>query len=146
MISYIYFYIEFVLIGNIEKRSSIYATEPWGFKAKISFINIALLVKSGLNAGKVLTQIHRIEKELGRKNRHGQYTSRNIDVDIIFYNDDIIEEKNLIVPHPRMHIRRFVLEPLQEICPEYMHPKLKKTVLSLLENCKDDSRVSLLEN
>ena len=102
-----------------------------------NFLNQALVVETALTAHEVLAAAMEIESELGRRRPQGGadgpkgervYHSRTMDIDIIFYNDEVIDTPELTVPHPRMHERRFVLEPLAEIIPEYRHPVLKKTV------------------
>ncbi len=125
-------------IGIIENKSSIYETRPWGFSDTTNFYNRALIVRSILEPKKVLETINSIEKELGRERRDEKYSSRTIDIDIIFYNDLIIDEEDLIIPHPRMEKRRFVLVPFNEIAPGKLHPVHKKSVSELLAECKDN--------
>lgn len=135
-------------IGSVALASALYETEPWGDfeienpKLKIeNFLNRALLVETELSARDVLRQALAIEKQLGRQRKlltphpsplTRKYASRPIDIDIIFYDSEVIDEPDLIVPHPRMHLRRFVLEPLCEVMPDYLHPLLHKTVKQLL--------------
>ena len=130
-------------IGIVSVASSIYETEPWGFEAEQNFMNQAVVVDTDMKADEVLHEVLQIEKELGRVRSEQagggvkQYTSRPMDIDLIFYNGDIVETAELQLPHPRMHLRRFVLEPLKQIMPDYIHPKLKKTVRQLLKECDD---------
>lgn len=135
-------------IGSVALASALYETEPWGDfeienpKLRIeNFLNRALLVETELSARDVLRQALAIEKQLGRQRKllapHSspltrKYASRPIDIDIIFYDSEVIDEPDLTVPHPRMHLRRFVLEPLCEVMPDYLHPLLHKTVKQLL--------------
>jgi 2-amino-4-hydroxy-6-hydroxymethyldihydropteridine diphosphokinase len=128
-------------IGPIMKSSSVYETEPWGFQASDEFLNMVVMVETKLTPSGLLGRILMIETLLGRVRDEKQYTSRVIDIDILFYEDQIIDEKSLKIPHPLMHERRFVLVPLCEIDPEMVHPVLKKTVASLLKTCKDKSKV-----
>jgi 2-amino-4-hydroxy-6-hydroxymethyldihydropteridine diphosphokinase len=128
-------------IGPIMKSSSVYETEPWGFQASDEFLNMVVMVETKLTPSGLLGRILMIETLLGRVRDEKQYTSRVIDIDILFYEDQIIDEKSLKIPHPLMHERRFVLVPLCEIDPEMFHPVLKKTVASLLKTCKDKSKV-----
>lgn len=133
-------------IGTAVAVSKVYETEPWGtFEADSgarrveNFLNSALLVETGLTAHEVLKEALAIEKELGRQRPQlstRKYHSRPMDIDLIFYNDEVIDTANLTVPHPRMHLRRFVLEPLAEIMPGYRHPILGKTVKEMLEEVK----------
>lgn len=126
-------------IGTISRLSAVYETEPWGFEAEQSFLNIAAVVDTDLSAEEVLRRALQIEHELGRRrNPEGVgYQSRPMDIDLIFFNSDIVNTDALILPHPRMHLRRFVLSPLVEIMPDFLHPKLRKTMRELLYECTD---------
>ena len=140
-------------IGTVVAVSKVYETEPWGeFEAESGeqrvedFMNQALLVETSLTAYEVLHEVLAIEKELGRQRPQlstfnfqlstRKYHSRPMDIDVIFYNDEVIDTPDLIVPHPRMHLRRFVLEPLSEIMPDYRHPVFGKTVKEMMEEVK----------
>jgi 2-amino-4-hydroxy-6-hydroxymethyldihydropteridine diphosphokinase len=131
------------LIGPVVSESSVYATEPWGFKSDNEFLNMVLCADTDLSASGSLGRILMIESHLGRVRSEERYSSRNIDIDILLYNSEIINETALTIPHPRMHERRFVLVPLNEIAPELEHPVLKKSIKALLEECKDNSKVNL---
>ncbi|MCX6255599.1 MAG: 2-amino-4-hydroxy-6-hydroxymethyldihydropteridine diphosphokinase [Bacteroidia bacterium] len=133
-------------IGPVVKSSSVYETEPWGFRARDEFLNMVVMVETKLTPSGLLGRILMIEMLLGRARGEKQYTSRVIDIDILLYEDLIIDEKSLKIPHPLMHERKFVLVPLCEIKPEIVHPVLKETVASLLKSCKDKSRVLLHSN
>jgi 2-amino-4-hydroxy-6-hydroxymethyldihydropteridine diphosphokinase len=128
-------------IGPVLKSSSVYETDPWGFKAESKFLNMVVLVETKLTAFGVLGSILMIEAQMGRIRKEKQYSSRVIDIDILLYGDLIIDEQCLKVPHPLMPDRKFVLVPLCEISPEIIHPVLEKSVSSLLKLCKDKSRV-----
>ena len=125
-------------IGTVAAASRIYETAPWGTfdSPQPDFLNMALLVETALTAHEVLRAALAIEAELGRVRKAGSrlYSGRPMDIDLIFYNDEVIDTPDLIIPHPRMHQRQFVLEPLAEIMPEYRHPVLHKTVHELLTN------------
>ncbi|MCQ2269223.1 MAG: 2-amino-4-hydroxy-6-hydroxymethyldihydropteridine diphosphokinase [Bacteroidaceae bacterium] len=122
-------------IGNLVSRSSFYETEPWGFSSKNSFLNVCCLYDTKLTPQEVLKETQQIEKELGRKrkSKNREYHDRPIDIDLLFYDQLIINTPALTLPHPLMHERKFVLEPLKEIAPDVIHPVLKESVIQLLE-------------
>lgn len=126
-------------IGKLVKQSSIYETPPWGFESKQLFYNQVLLVESLLTPTQILKVLLDIEKKLGRIRQQQKYSSRTMDIDILFFNDEIIDNPQLEVPHPRLQHRLFVLKPLAEIAPDFIHPVLKKRISELLEICEDDS-------
>ena len=128
-------------IGRIIIKSSIYETEPWGFKHNLYFLNQAIIVETNLSADSVLKQIKIIEAMLGRLNSTQQYASRNIDIDILFYNNMILKKKTLVIPHNKLHLRSFVLTPLYEIAPDLIHPVFNKTINELKAECKDSLKV-----
>lgn len=117
----------------IRKASSFYETEPWGIKEQPDFINMAAEVETDLPPDELLKVIKGIEREMGRKETF-RWGPRIIDIDILLYNDMIYESADLRIPHPLMHEREFVLEPLSEIAPERVHPLLKKTIIELLRS------------
>lgn len=128
--------------GKTQKLSSVYETEPWGYESQNWFLNQAWLAKTDLSPGSLLKEVLAIEKEVGRtRNDCKSYSDRVIDLDIIFYEDFIIESKELVIPHPSLSKRKFVLIPLNEIIPEFQHPVYKKSVKDLLKNCEDNTRV-----
>lgn len=113
-------------IGEVTKVSNRYETEPWGFISKNKFINVAVEVKTLLPASEVSDIAHKIEEELGRTrdiNSTG-YEDRVIDIDILMFDDVVSNDNTLTLPHPKMHLREFVLIPLREIAPEIIHPVL----------------------
>ena len=128
-------------IGPVAKSSSVYETEPWGFHADEHFLNSVVKVETKLSPKDLLNAILFIEAMLGRIRSENQYSSRVIDIDILLYGNQVINYKDLKIPHPLMHKRKFVLVPLCEIEPELVHPVLRKTIKSLLEECKDKSLV-----
>jgi 2-amino-4-hydroxy-6-hydroxymethyldihydropteridine diphosphokinase len=129
-------------IGVVIRKSSIYQSEPWGFDSSETFLNLVAEVNTEKKPLEILSIIHQIEIEAGRvRNQGPRYQSRQLDIDILFYDDDIISEANLTVPHPRLHLRKFTLEPLNEIAPDMMHPLLKKSISELLCDCPDQLMV-----
>jgi len=126
--------------GRIIFASSIYETEAWGYKEQDSFLNQALVIQTPLEAEALMDTILNIEIALGRK-REIPWGPRIIDIDIIYYNDEIMNTSSLTIPHPSMAERKFVLMPLTEIAPDYMHPILLKTNEVLLKECGDSSVV-----
>jgi 2-amino-4-hydroxy-6-hydroxymethyldihydropteridine diphosphokinase len=130
-------------VGDIVAVSGLYISEPWGFNCEVpDFWNCVLILDSALNPFEVLKQTQQIEKELGRTHKGGyEYRSRIIDIDLLFFNDDIIREKDLEVPHHGIPHRRFVLEPLNELLTDFRHPVLHKRIDELLNECTDHSNV-----
>ena len=128
-------------VGKITKLSKIYETEAWGNRDQPAFYNQVLVIESKLSAREILTAILKIEEEMGRK-RTVKNAARIIDIDILFFNEDIVNEQNLVIPHPEIGNRRFVLSPLNEIAPQMFHPVLKKTIRQLLSESKDQLKVS----
>jgi 2-amino-4-hydroxy-6-hydroxymethyldihydropteridine diphosphokinase len=126
--------------GRITASSSIYETEAWGYKEQPAFLNQALAIETSLEAEKLMEEILKIEMALGRK-REIRLGPRIIDIDIIYFNDEIINSSNLTIPHPSMADRKFVLTPLVEIAPAFIHPILLKTNQVLLKECGDSSVV-----
>jgi len=128
-------------IGNIKIVSKVYKTPAFGFEGDY-FLNVCLIVETELKPVKVMRELLAIEKSLGRtRTKKKGYESRLIDLDIIFYGDQIIDSKTLKLPHPEMHKRKFVLQPLKDIAPNVEHPKKKKAVSVLLDQCKDKSEI-----
>jgi 2-amino-4-hydroxy-6-hydroxymethyldihydropteridine diphosphokinase len=126
--------------GPLVKKSAIYETAAWGFTDQPSFLNQVLCLTSILKAEDLLQKLLNIEMKLGRK-RLQKMGPRVIDIDILFYGNQIISTPNLVVPHPRMAERRFVLTPLNEIAPDLVHPVLHKTIAELLKDCPDQLEV-----
>ena len=133
-------------IGDLQRESSIYETEPWGFEDDALFLNQLLVVETKLSAEAVLEAALDIENKLGRRRTAQQWTGRSMDIDILLYDNLIVEKGNLSIPHPRLHLRRFALEPLNEIAAELEHPILRKTMRTLLMECQDKQRVTILVN
>ncbi len=127
---------------GVLKISSIYETEPVGCNNQPHFLNCAVKIETKLKPQELLAFAQHIENCLGRK-RGMKFGPRTIDIDIIFYGDKAVNEENLVIPHPRAHERRFVLEPLKEIEPGLMHPALKKKIAALIENVKEQQKVAV---
>jgi 2-amino-4-hydroxy-6-hydroxymethyldihydropteridine diphosphokinase len=132
-------------IGKIVKSSRLYETEPWGIKSKDLFLNKAIIVETNQGPGNILEKILDIELCLGRKRTEIKYSSRTIDIDILFIDQLILNSETLIVPHPQIASRRFVLIPMAEICPEFIHPVFSMNIKQLLVECKDKLKVKKLE-
>jgi 2-amino-4-hydroxy-6-hydroxymethyldihydropteridine diphosphokinase len=130
--------------GPIIKKSSMYQTEPWGIENVNPFLNKAIILNTLREPIELLKNILSIEKELGRIRIGNQYESRTIDIDIMFIGNMVLHTENLVIPHPRLTERRFVLVPMVEIAPDFVHPILHKTLKSLLEECKDRLQVDKL--
>lgn len=128
-------------IGKILLSSSVYETEAWGLQGQSAFYNQALKIDTGFNANELLKCILQVEEKLGRR-RDKKYGPRTIDIDVLLFNDEIIEAENLKVPHPELQNRRFALECLNEIAPEEIHPILKKSIHQLLAECPDPLSVN----
>jgi 2-amino-4-hydroxy-6-hydroxymethyldihydropteridine diphosphokinase len=131
-------------IGHINQQSGIYETEAWGFNCEDSFLNQVVRVETSLEPLQLINHCLGIEKKMGRvRNKGGNYESRVIDIDILFYGEKIVSEENLQIPHPLLHKRRFILEPLNEIAPDLIHPLLGKPISKLLEECPDTGAVKV---
>ncbi len=130
-------------VGAIKKSSSIYSSAAWGVADQPPFLNQVVLVSTPLSALSILQEIQQIENDLGRV-RLQKWGARIIDIDILYYNNEIIAEDNLAVPHPYIAQRRFTLVPLVEIAPTYTHPLSNKMNQELLESCEDNLPVQLI--
>ena len=128
-------------VGKVLNSSSVYETEPWGFQSDDGFLNMVVNVETRLAPSGLLGRILEIESLLGRVRGETRYASRIIDIDILLYEDRIIDEESLKIPHPLLQERRFVLVPLCEIASEMIHPVLKKSFSVLLKTCIDESNV-----
>jgi 2-amino-4-hydroxy-6-hydroxymethyldihydropteridine pyrophosphokinase len=131
-------------IGKIEKVSSVYLSEPWGFKHAKYFTNIVAEVYTAFSADEVLTKAFEIETELKRTRSGNGYEGRTMDIDILFFNSEIINTERLIVPHPHICQRLFVLLPMQEIEPDFVHPQNDMTMKELAKICNDAGKIRRL--
>lgn len=127
-------------IGTIIKESSIYQTQAWGIENQPDFLNQVIIVQTKLSATSVLEKCLAIESELGRR-RMKRWGERTIDLDLLFYNDEIIETENLQIPHPKISERNFILYPLNEIISDFTHPTENKSIKKLKEECNDELKV-----
>jgi 2-amino-4-hydroxy-6-hydroxymethyldihydropteridine diphosphokinase len=123
--------------GPVIQQSAVYETAAWGKTDQAAFLNQALLLTTELSPQELITTVLSVEEQMGR-HRTERFGPRVIDIDIMFYNEDIINEPHLTVPHPQMQNRRFALIPLKELAPLFVHPVLKKTLEELLLECKDE--------
>ena len=129
-------------IGNVLEKSSVYESTPWGVENQRNFLNQVIFVESNFDAYTILDLVLQIEKDMGRI-RIEKWGERIIDIDILFIDDLIIESENLCIPHEFIAKRKFVLQPMCEIAPGFIHPKLNKTISQLLEECIDDEKVNV---
>jgi 2-amino-4-hydroxy-6-hydroxymethyldihydropteridine diphosphokinase len=130
--------------GNIIASSSIYETEAWGNNDQPDFYNQVHIITTKLSAEQMMDKILKTEEQMGRV-RAAKNASRIIDIDILFFNHDVINKKDLIIPHAEISNRRFVLTPLNELSPGFVHPVLHKTINELLSTCKDTLSVRPLK-
>ncbi|MBT3281416.1 MAG: 2-amino-4-hydroxy-6-hydroxymethyldihydropteridine diphosphokinase [Cryomorphaceae bacterium] len=128
-----------IAIGRVELKSNIYETKSWGFNSN-NFYNICLLIESSISPDLILNKILIIEKEMGRLKTGDQYNDRCVDIDILFVDDIIVNSKNLIIPHPRIQLRKFVLTPMLDLAPDLIHPILNKSIRQLDLECDDNDQ------
>jgi len=128
-------------LGEILVSSSIYETEPWGFESSERFLNMVVYIRTDLPPPGLLGRILMIEAQMGRVRNEEDKKSRIIDIDILLYDDKVINDPSLVIPHPRLEKRRFVLISLCEIAPEIVHPVMNKTFRQLLDECRDAGEV-----
>lgn len=127
-------------LGEMTAKSKVYETEAWGGVAKGPFLNQIVEIKTANSPFEILSFIQKIEIDLGRK-RDEHWGDRTMDIDIIYFGGQVIETAELKIPHPYLSERKFVLIPLVEILPDFIHPSLRKSNQQLLEECKDKSEV-----
>ncbi len=132
-------------VGTVVRVSNLYETPSWGFEGE-SFFNLVLLMHSTKSAQKILVALQKIEKKLGRQPKKAAvYENRPIDIDIVFFNNEVVESENLEIPHPKMQLRKFVLQPMMDVDADFFHPKLNKNMTQLLKDCIDDSDCVFIE-
>jgi len=125
------------------RRSSLYRTQPVGFKEQDWFVNGVIEIRTALGLRPLMDAILGVEDKMGRS-RDGKWGPRIIDIDILLYGQAVIDEEGLVIPHPRLHKRRFVLVPLDEIAPHAIHPAFGISVRGLLDRLQDDNTVEWL--
>jgi 2-amino-4-hydroxy-6-hydroxymethyldihydropteridine diphosphokinase len=131
------------LIGPVTQQSNVYETEAWGYEGS-AYLNQVLEVSTELDPHDVLERILAIEEALGRDDRTGKYEDRIIDIDLLFYDSIKMVARDLVVPHPHLHERRFVLQPLADIAPDLVHPLINLSVRQLLNDCPDQGKITPL--
>lgn len=127
-------------LGQVKAQSSIYATQAWGLTEQDDFLNAVIHIETHLNVEDVLQHIQFIEQSMGR-DRTIKWGPRTIDIDILFFNHEIIEKEHLTVPHPLLQERLFVLQPMLEIAPKFLHPQMGISIEALIEICPDQLKV-----
>lgn len=134
-------------VGKVTEQSSLYQSQAWGMKGAPDFLNQVIKVETKISAEEILIFLLEIERKLGRERvQLTTYQSRLVDIDILFFNKKIIKTETLEIPHPRLHLRKFVLEPLNEIAPNFIHPMLNKSISELLKSCPDTGQVKKLSH
>ena len=124
--------------GDVLSLSSFYETEPWGFASENTFLNAALELETDCSPMELLRLTQQIEREMGRTQKSdGSYHDRIIDIDILLYGNEVVHHEDLVVPHPLMQQRLFVMQPLAEIAPSLVHPILQKSMYDLYMNLLD---------
>lgn len=131
-------------VGLVSQKSRIYSTKPWGVEGQADFLNQAIEIKTNRSSDEIIDLCLKIESEMGRV-RTGRISARIIDIDFILFEDEIVDTPKLILPHPRMHLRNFVLQPLAELASEEIHPIFKTTISDLFEKCEDTEEVKLFK-
>lgn len=135
----------FEKIGTVHKISKVYETPAIGFEGD-DFYNACIRVETELKPKKLLKTLKQIESDLGRSTKKSDtYESREIDLDILFYGDEILEDSVLVIPHPNLHKRKFVLQPLFDIAKDLIHPILNQSIAELLEHCEDGSEIEAIK-
>ena len=129
---------------SIVRTSAFYETEPWNMNTKNWFVNAVVEAKTTYSPKELLEVCQRIEKQLGREEKtNTNYEDRTIDIDILFYNKDVINEDNLVIPHKYMHIRAFTLVPMMELNADFVHPVLHKSIVEMHNDLENPEMVFL---
>jgi len=127
--------------GELLQCSSVWETEPWGFEADTTFLNMAISIETPLDVEEFFSVMHSIESRLGRERTGKGYCSRTIDIDVLFWGSEIINRNGIQVPHPAIQSRLFVLSPLNEIAADFIHPVSRLSVSEMLNRCGDRSGI-----
>lgn len=123
-------------IGKLISVSDVYESQSWGYEGQ-NFLNMAVKLQTEQDPYKILPVIQDIETRAGRIRTPGKYTDRTVDIDILFMDDLVFQDEELVIPHPQIRNRLFVLIPLMDIDPDFMHPVLRKTISQLRDECSD---------
>jgi 2-amino-4-hydroxy-6-hydroxymethyldihydropteridine diphosphokinase len=135
---------KFITFGKILSIAPLYRSEAYGYKEQPDFFNSVVILETELKPKILLDKLKEIEKTIGRKQRR-RWGPREIDLDIIFYDREVMESKKLTVPHPDFHNRKFVLKPLVDVAPDYLPPLHTLKIWQILEECKDNTNVVMIE-
>jgi len=130
---------------SVVSTSSFYESEPWGMESETWFVNAVMQIDTELDPYELLNELKFIEKKLGRETKsvNEDYSDRGIDIDIIFYENQIIEDEDLVIPHAHLHERAFMMVPMLEIAQDFVHPKFNKTVTKLFDELENPEMVCL---
>ncbi len=137
-------------LGTVSRVSDIYETESWSYNDD-DYLNCVIEINTERTASNLLKESQHIEKSLDRtsktsiKDGKAKYSARSIDIDILFYNNDVIKTQNLVIPHPQLHLRNFVLEPMLQLNSDYIHPVFREKIESLYKKCRDKGRIELFK-
>lgn len=125
-------------VGSVQKASSIYESQAWGTDIPLPYLNIVAFMLTEKEPDELLKHILEIEKAMGRLRSEEKNMPRTVDIDILFYNDEVINRTNLVVPHERLHLRKFALIPLVELAPNLVHPLFNRSIEDILNTCPDN--------
>ena len=131
------------LFDAIVSVSPVYISKPWGYKSEHDFYNQVIAIITEVDAFDLLDLAQETENKMGRIRSMKGYSDRIIDIDILFYGNEIISSKPLIIPHPLLHKRMFVLQPMADIAPDFIHPVFNKTIAELIKECEDEPLLPL---
>jgi 2-amino-4-hydroxy-6-hydroxymethyldihydropteridine diphosphokinase len=131
--------------GKIMACSSVYETAAWGSASQKKYLNLVVKLETSFSAPQLLEQLLAIETRWGRQRTSDRNADRTIDIDILFFNAEVITLPEIEIPHPRLHLRKFVLLPMQEIEPDWVHPVMNQQISGLLATCEDNLQIALLQ-